>query len=431
VSLLSDGPRSSAGTDLRRVVITGVGTVSAIGVGGADVVRSALEAGVPRISPIRAFSTEGCRSHLGAEVGDLASHLDPQELRRLSRVSQFAVIAARVALADARLEPGGLAGLGVVLGSAYGDISSCEEFARGFLARGPLGLSPIVFPNTVMNAMGAQVAIAVGARGPMLTVTQADVAGDLAVAQGARLIATGRAPAVLAGGVDELCPTLFRELIRLGVTSPRGHGPEGCWPFDRRANGTVPGEGATLVLLEAAELALSRGARVYAEVRGAAWGNLPSPVHGFPASRHRDPAVFRRALTVAGVDTADVDALYLTGSGAPAQDACELDLINWAFAGSPGRRPTMTALTPLAGNHAGLGGLRVAAATAVTVAQGLLPSLPDLVTPVRDDLAFATSPVSSLSSNRIVVVHTLARGGSQVVLVFGPMHSAEAEGVAA
>jgi 3-oxoacyl-[acyl-carrier-protein] synthase II len=353
---------------------------------------------------------------LGAEVDDVAPHLSPEEVRRLARASQLVAVACRLALADAGVEPRAISGLGLVLGSAYGDFRSSETFAQGYLNRGPLGLSPVLFPNTVMNVMASQAAIAIGAQGPMLTLNQDGVAGELAVARAARFIAAGRAPAILAGGVDELCPVLYHELARLGTCSPRGKGAEGCWPFDRRANGTVLGEGATLVLLEAAEHAARRGARVYAELAGAATGNLPSAPHGFPTRRRRDPAVIRRALGQARLGPADVDAVYCTGTGDPAGDQCELDLVGTLFDDGPAARPLLSALTPLAGEHGGLGGLRVAAA-ATLLAGGPLPGLPDLATPVRSGWPFAVGPPRPLPDARAVMVHGLARGGGHAALV--------------
>ena len=193
-------PAERGGGARPRVVVTGVGSVSALGADGGAAVGEALARGVPAIGPVRAFPTDGCASRLGGEVGDIATHLQDGEARRLSRASQLAVVAARLALADASLQPGQLAEMGLVLGSHWGDFRSSETFALGFLERGILGLSPLVFPNTVMNAMAAQVSIAVGVRGPMLTLNEVDVAGELAVARGAALIASGRASAVLAGG---------------------------------------------------------------------------------------------------------------------------------------------------------------------------------------------------------------------------------------
>src|SRR5262245_19663985 len=339
--------------------------------------------------------TGGGPSRLAALAADFAGHLSAEESRRLSRASQLAVVACRLALVDAGVEAGGLGGLGLVLGSHYGDFRSSEEFALGYLRRGPLGLSPVVFPNTVMNAMAAQAAIAVGAQGPMLTLNQAGAAGEVAVGRGAALIAARRATAVPAGGVDERSPILYRELSRLGLTWRRDGRAEGCWPFDRRANGSVLGEGATVVLLEDEAAARARGARSHAVLAGAAWGNLPAPAHGVPGRRRRDPAVVRRALAAADVAAADLDAIYASGHGDRELDACELDLLDAAFRPRSAAAPRVTALTPLAGEHAGLGGLRVAAAV-TTLGRGRLPGLPDLAAPVRDDFAFATGPASEI-----------------------------------
>jgi 3-oxoacyl-(acyl-carrier-protein) synthase len=402
-----------------RVVVTGIGSVSALGAGGGADVGATLTRGRPAIGPVRAFPTDGCPSRLGGEVGDLTVYLQDGEARRLARASQLAVVAARLAVADADLQPGQLGAAGLVLGSHWGDLRSSESFALGYLRRGVLGLSPLVFPNTVMNVMAAQVAIAVGARGPMLTLNGVDVAGVLAVARGAALIASGRASVVLAGGSDELSSIVYRELSRLGTMSRAEPGPEGCRPFDCRASGTVLGEGGTFLVLEVADAALARGVRVYGELTGAAWGNLPSPAHGFPPPRRRDPWTIRRALAAAAVPPVAVGAAYLTGSGHPAHDACELDVVARAL-GTGTERVHLTALTPLVGQHAGLGALQAAAAALAVAGAGVhVPALPDLSEPIRPDLRFVTRPAGSWSGGapETALVHGLARGGAHVALV--------------
>ena len=142
-----------------------------------------------------------------------------------------------------------------------------------------------------MNAMAAQVAIALSVRGPVLTLNEVDVAGELAVARACALLAEGRVRAVLAGGSDEMSPILYRELGRLGLMSQTDPGPEGCRPFDRRANGTVLGEGATFLLLETC----GRGPRARrARLRRAGRRGLGKPrgarprVPGSPAARSPD-----------------------------------------------------------------------------------------------------------------------------------------------
>jgi 3-oxoacyl-[acyl-carrier-protein] synthase II len=393
--------------------------VSALGVGGGDLVRTALACGQPALGPVTAFATDGLPSHLAGQVGALGDHVTAEELRRLPRVSQFAVVACRLALIDAGIEAGSLPTLGLVLGSDYGDIRSIEAFFSGFVARGPLGLSALVFPSTVMNAMAGHAAMAVGARGPMATINQAGVSGEIAVARAVSLIRSGRTPAALAGGVDEVCPTLYRELARGGRLSPgRGGATEGCWPFDRRANGTVLGEGATVLLLEAEAHAAARGARPYAALGDTVVSTLPA------AARRvgRRPGILDDALEVGGLARGGVDAVYLTGSGDPALDAVEVRLLARLGEGPaqaarwPG--PRLTALTPLVGSHAGLGGLRVAGAAVATVAAGQVPALPDLRSPVHEDLAWvqgAAAPASRRTG--AVLVHAVGHGGTRVAIV--------------
>jgi 3-oxoacyl-(acyl-carrier-protein) synthase len=277
-----------------------------------------------------------------------------------------------------------------------------------------------------MNAMAAQAAIALGVRGPVLTLNEVDVAGELAVARAVALLLAGRARAVLAGGSDEMSPVLYRQLGRLGLMSPSEPGPEACRPFDRRASGTVLGEGATFLLLEAAEAARARGVRIYAELAGAAWGNLAAPAHGFPPPGRRDPSTIRRALDTANVPAAAIEAAYLTGSGRPEHDACELDLVARVL---PPGRARVTALTPLTGEHAGLGALRVAAA-ALAVGGTAIPALPDLSAPIRPEFRFVTEPSGrgDEAPREAVLVHGLARGGTHVALVLRPHRPARKPG---
>ena len=341
-----------------RVVVTGLGSVSALGAGDGAAVGAALARGLSGIGPVRGFPTEGCLSRLGGEVGDLTAYLRDGEERRLARASQLAVVAARLAVADADFQPGQLAAAGLVLGSHWGDFRSSETFALGFLERGLLALSPLVFPNTVMNAMAAQVAIAVGLRGPMLTLNEVDVAGELAVARGAALIVAGRATTVLAGGSDELSPTLYRELSRLGIMSRAEPGPEGCWPFDRRASGTVLGEGATFSCWRPRRrpwrvacgcMASWRERRGVTSRRRPTDSRLPGGATPGPSTCPRSG----RGRSRVGED------------GVPHRVRSPGARCVRARPRGPGPRTgrtRLTALTPLTGEHAGLGGLRAAAA---------------------------------------------------------------------
>ncbi len=350
----------------RRVVVTGMGMVSAAGAGGAAVVADALERPAAGIAPVRAFETTGWPSVLGAEVDDpvLEPLIDRDAARRLSRICRFAVAACRLAMEDGRVEAGPQ--LGLVVGTEFGDFRSSGEFATGYLKRGPNGLSPMLFPGTVMNAMGAAASIAIGAKGPTVTVNQTTIAGDLAVARAAALVAGGRAEAVLAGGVDELCGPVYRRLAEMGWISPmrRGahrFGVEGCRPFAPDHNGPVLGEGATFLVLEDYALARARGALILAEVAWAEWGNNPVAPHTAPARRRDARSPLRRGLEATGIAPAALRAVWASGNGDPALDDWEHALLAADLAANPALLPPRS-LAPQFGQHGGLGALRVAAA---------------------------------------------------------------------
>ena len=225
-------------------------------------------------------------SGLAAEIDEarLAALVDPAEARRLSRICRLTVAACRFAVEDSGVGSG--PGLAIVVGSEHGDFRSSEEFAGGYLQRGPAGLSPMIFPNTVMNTMASVAAIAVGARAPSVTLNQATIVGDLAVARAAAIVARGDAEAAVAGGVDEICALVYRHLRGLGVLSPmRGGGPEGCRPYAADHNGPVLGEGATFLVLESLDAARARGARIVAELVDHAWGNVPASPHAVRPGR--------------------------------------------------------------------------------------------------------------------------------------------------
>ena len=369
----------------RRVVVTGMGSVSAAGCGGSAAIAAALASSAERIAPLKAFALPDGPSRLAAEVddGELMSLLDADAVRRLSRICRMAVAACWLAAAEAGIEGG--ARLGLAVGSEYGDFRSGAEFFSGFLRRGPGGLSPMIFPNTVMNSMAAVVAIAIGAKAPSVTLNQATVAGDLAVARAAALIAGGRADAVLAGGVDEIFFDVYRGLSALGALSPMAGGAsEGCRPYAPDHNGPVMGEGATFLVLEEMEVARARGATIHAEVLGSAWGGIPVAPHTAPVSGRDAHRTVGRALDQAGIGPDALGRCYGSGNGDPALDDWEIRLLE-----ADGIRDPVS-LAPLFGQHGGLGALRAAAGALAARIDGA-PTL----------------------------VHGIARGGCRAALVIG------------
>ncbi len=355
------------------VAITGVGTLNAAFAGGAGALGAWLREPRPMARAADGFSAPVALLPAGVP----GSFLDETQVRRLSRVCQFAVAAARLALEDAGLVAE-RDDLGLVLGSEFGDIRSTMEFADGYLAGGPPGLSALLFPNTVMNTMAAATSIAVAVRGLSLTLNEPTVAGELAVAQAAAAVAAGRVQAALAGGVDQVDPFLSRALDGLGAP---------C---------VVRGEGATFLVLEPLEAARARGARILGRIVGVAWRALPARPHGIGrgvASRAIDAA-----LAAAGATPGSVGWVYAATNGDAARDAWEERVLDAALA----HRPTRAALRLLLGDHAGTGPLGVAAA-AWTVRAGRVPALP------------ARVPRSA----GLGLVHGIGRGGAHVAIVVG------------
>jgi 3-oxoacyl-(acyl-carrier-protein) synthase len=373
----------------RRVVVTGLGTVNASTVGGREALAGALALGRSAIGPVRAFDTADMSSRLGAEVDEttLVFLVDRDAARRLSRICRLALGACLLAVRDAQV--GGGRGLGIVVGTEYGDFTSSRDFAQGFLRRGPGGLSPMIFPNTVMNTMASIAAIAIGAKAPSITLNQATLAGDLAVARGARMIADGRAEAVVAGGVDELFHDVYQRLARMGALSPmRSRDPEGCRPFAADHNGPVLGEGATFLVLEERAAARARGARIMAEIAATAWGNVPTAPHTGRATRVDAGSPVARLIR--GRGAAGVARCYGAGNGDPAVDDWERALLARDLGGRDDLLPPVS-LAPIFGQHGGLGALRVGAAAL--------------------DAARGTSAV---------LVHGIARGGCRTAVVVEP-----------
>jgi len=256
-----------------RVVITGIGTVNAL---GQDVPSywDAVKAGKSAIRPIEGFDTSGFRSKLGAEVRgfDASKFADPMKLRRMDLLSQMVLVASMEAMKDSGID-GDIPAerLGIVIGNGYGGTSFTDAFIEGLLVNGPSGVNPMLFPTTVPNSAASHTSIMLGIKGPNSTFCQKDVSAEQAIIYAAELLRKGAADAVIAGGGEELSDVMYHAFDALWVLSPGHSGDpedEGCRPFDRRRNGRVLGEGAGVLVLETLESAKKRGAKIYAEITG-------------------------------------------------------------------------------------------------------------------------------------------------------------------
>ena len=210
---------------MKRVVITGMGLVTPLGI-GREMVAQNLVAGKCGIHPIERFDIGSSGCHLGGEVRDFSpmDFISPRTFRRMDRLSQMVTAAARMAVEDAGLDltTADRARIGIVMGTAYGATDVAAQFLGTLFTEGPRRVNPILVPNTVMNAPAGHAAIELGLRGINSTVNHREASAETALAYAAMQIRLGRADTILAGGGDTISPFFITVLERFRALSPRG-----------------------------------------------------------------------------------------------------------------------------------------------------------------------------------------------------------------
>jgi 3-oxoacyl-[acyl-carrier-protein] synthase II len=413
-----------------EVVVTGVGVVSPLGSQPAFWRR--LCAGESGVAPVAGADTAAPPPRLEARARgwSVRDHVRTPLLRRMDRCSQMIVSACRMALADAALALEGSAAeaAGMVLGTAFGNLSESEAFLRGLFAKGPALANPLTFPNLVLNAPAGYAAIDLGLRGPNLTVVRGEASGEAALAQAYDTIVTGQADVLLAGGGDELAPVLRAIYSDAGLLSPDDGGKEWTSPFDRRRNGFVMGEGAAVMVLESGHHAAARGARVLAEFAGHVEESLAASPHDWPRPEAaRDAAASRRGLAALGFPPPRAAGALLAVSCAnstarlDATDATRLA----AILGPEVARTLVTSLKGAVGEWGAAGALGAVAAV-LALATGDVPRLGELGAP---DPACTPGPGGGLrladlrtpappAGFAAALVSATPRGGGALTLLF-------------
>lgn len=290
-----------------RVVVTGLATLSAAGTDVEAVWQAFV--GKRDCAPVE----NGVR--LGRVQLDPSPYLKPKERRRMDRLGIFAVVASHIALKDAGLElnDANRERVGVIFGTGVGPMESMENFSRPLMEEGPQAANPAVFPNTVYNAAGGQVAMNVGAIGPASTVTAGHAAGASSLCYGYDLAATGQADAMICLAVDTLTDTVISAYRDLGLLTNNAE-----------VGGFALAEAGIALVLERASLASSRGARIYGEMLGFGIASDGRGVGRFDREGQGAERAMRIALDRSGLATTDVKAVWTSAAGyRPADEAEE------------------------------------------------------------------------------------------------------------
>jgi 3-oxoacyl-[acyl-carrier-protein] synthase II len=403
-----------------RVVVTGLGPVSGIGIGAAAFTEG-IRTGRTGAAPIASFDTTGFPHVYAGEVPDfepgaLLRRLTPGEW---GRSSQLAAAAARLAVTDGGLD---LAGIrpwraGAVMGTTSGESTVIDRLAEQSVAGGPgtAGFAPAdpeLFRQVPAARLAHAVSLELGITGESVTLATACSASNYALGYAYDCLAAGEADVMLAGGADSVCRWAHAGFYRLGALAE-----DTCRPFDLNRTGILTGEGGAVLLLETIEHATARGARIYAELLG--YGLNCDAHHIVAPEPDSIAACMRLAHRNAGVKPEDVDYVCAHGTGTPANDAAEAQAVLAVFGDDP---PPMSSIKSMLGHTMGAASGFGAIASSLAIAEGFLPPTANWSTP--DPAIGGIDPVPDVARPaRVDVVQNngFAFGGNNAIAILGAL----------
>lgn len=402
----------------QRVVVTGIGMVTALGIGKEEFGRR-LFAGETGIAEIKSFDTGKLGSHLGAEVTNFnpRDFISVKNIRRMDKISLMAAASARLAMDDAgfQITPGNRDRVGIMLGTAFGATDITAQFLTTLFTEGPASVNPILVPNTVMNAPAGHTSIELGFRGVNTTVTHFAVSAENAIAYAAAEIRRGTADFIFTGGVDILSKFYYESLTRFHALSPQNGEKEECLPFDKERNGMIAGEGCGIICLESLQSAIARGRKPYCEIKGAGMGSSPVKPTSWPQNSEGIKLTLNRALKNADRSINEIQAVFAAANGDKILDAVEAQAYDETF-DSSGKKSLITSIKGAVGESFSGGGIR-ACALSLSMEKNVLPPVAGLTNPLLP-LDFVIGQKKELEINNAILAG-ISFGGTYTYLIFG------------
>lgn len=401
-----------------KIVITGMGAVTPIGI-GVPVFWENLLAGKSGLSEIQRVDVSALPIRVAAEIQDFdaEAYLPRKLASRMPRFTQYVYAAAAEALADSGV-PKGHSRIGVVMGTAMGGVADIAQTEQEF-CQGQKKVSPGFVPKVLGNMAACQVAIAHGLRGPSFTLNTACASGDDAITLAAAMLRSGAADAMLAMGGDAIeCGIVIASLAASQILA---HDPENPFcaarPFDRNRNGFAIGEGGAAVLLETEEHAAARGAHIYGELLGSANNN--DAFHITTPSVEGGADCMQLALKNAGLTVHDIDYVNAHGTGTIKGDQMECEAFQRVF-GEHAANVPMSSLKGATGHMMGAGGIVESIACLLAIRDSVLPptihhNQPD---PTCCHLDFVPNQARK-ADVRVAMNNTFGFGGQNASLIFG------------
>jgi 3-oxoacyl-[acyl-carrier-protein] synthase II len=406
----------------RRVVVTGVGLVSALGVGTERTWQSLIE-GKSGVAPISHFDTKQFPVTIAAEVKDFdpLHWIEKKDVKKMDPFIQYAVAAADFAMQSARLEitPETAPRAGVHIGSGIGGFSTIEREHTELLKGGPRRISPFFIPSSIVNLAAGQVSIRFKAKGPNTSTCTACSSGSHAIGDSFRIIARGEADAMICGGSEAaITPMSVGGFASMKALSTRNEEPErASRPFDKDRDGFVIGEGAGILVLEELEMAKRRGATIYAEVVG--YGMSGDAFHITQPSEDGEGAhrVMVNALADADLRPEQVGYINAHGTSTPFNDKLETLAIKRAF-GDHAYRLVVSSTKSMTGHLLGAaGGLEGGISALAIYHQTIPPTINYDISDPECDLDYAPN-VARKASFDYALSNSFGFGGTNAALIF-------------
>ena len=405
-----------------HVVITGLGALTAV---GSDVTTSweNLKAGRSGIARISLFDASNLETQIAGEVKqfDPRQHFDVKEARRLERFVQFTVVAAREAVADAHLEidERNNENIAVVVGSGVGGAMSVPEQAKILETRGARRINPFFIPMILIDTAAAQVAIDFGIKGPNLAVVSACATGANAIGEAAEMIRRGDVDVVICGGTEAcLVPLAVAGFNAMGAISKQNDEPaKACRPFDATRDGFVLGEGAGILVLESAEHAHARGARVYGEIAGYGTSADAHHVAAPDAEGEGIGRAMQWALKQAQLAPSQIDYINAHGTGTRLNDSIETTAIKHVF-GETAYNIPVSSTKSMIGHALGGAGAIESIICLKAMQEGILPPTINYSTPdPACDLDYVPNTARETSID-VAMSNSIGLGGHNASVIF-------------
>jgi 3-oxoacyl-[acyl-carrier-protein] synthase II len=403
----------------RKVVITGIGPVTPIGIGVDDFWTGATS-GRNGIGPITRFDASDLPVKLSGEVPgfDPGDWLDPKEVRRTDRFVHLAMAAAKLAWADAGEPSVPSDRAGILVGTGIGGIETLLDNHRTMLERGPGRVSPFMVPGLMANGPGGHIAMWLKLTGPNFATVSACASGAHAVGEAFRMVRDGRVDLAVAGGSESATlPICIAAFAQMGALTKEPDPERACRPFDANRSGFVMAEGACILVLEPEEHARARGAKIYAEIAG--YGASDDAYHiTAPDPEGSGAAIaIRAALADAGEPASAVDYVNAHGTSTPLNDAGETAALKSAL-GDAARSVAVSSTKSMTGHMLGAAGAVEAAVSALAIRDGRIPPTIHYETPdPACDLDYVPN-VARDKDVRFAISNSFGFGGQNAVVAF-------------